>query len=78
MTEKHEPMIAKYIRDFHLDGGFKPCPFCGSEMIGGTGHVIKGMTGEVRKYFCANCGASSGWRESTEAAIVAWNRRAEE
>ena len=56
----------------------KSCPFCGSKLVGCIGKYIGGITGEIRTYSCANCGASSGWRESAIDAITAWNRRADD
>ena len=64
----------------------EPCPFCGNskrvqvaEFAGEPyvpGYFVRcnasGIDGHPRK----GCGASSGWAETPEAAIAAWNRRA--
>ena len=55
----------------------KPCPFCGGDKVatipceGGFYVVcydILHSTGE-------GCGSSSGWHETEQKAIEAWNRR---
>ena len=49
----------------------KPCPFCGSSMCQTY------LAGEFVYVRCNMCNSTSGLAESRDAAIKAWNRRAE-
>lgn len=49
----------------------KPCPFCGSAMIG----LASVEFGETQA-FCDNCGAKTESYMSVKNAVDAWNRRA--
>jgi Lar family restriction alleviation protein len=57
--------------DQHQQHGLAPCPFCGShaqdDFIEGVSYIIE----------CYACDASTGRQDSAEAAIAAWNRRAD-
>lgn len=50
----------------------KPCPFCGSSMC-----QIYRSIGESVYVRCNTCNSTSGIKENIDAAIKAWNRRAE-
>ena len=66
----------------------KPCPFCGNKNIE---VVVDSATYSLGLYdtdcevsfsiMCSvsscGCGSSSGWHDSRESAINAWNRRAD-
>ena len=62
----------------------KPCPFCGKSLAElGTAAEIDmdtepGADNEravVCDYNAGGCGATSGYRNTPEAAVEAWNRR---
>lgn len=46
----------------------KPCPFCG-----GQAHIMH----EGHWIMCEDCQSESGYYETKEETIEAWNRRAE-
>lgn len=52
-----------------MDNKLKPCPFCGS-----SNFYFAGLEFD-RKVGCANCGATTRYYPSEEAAIEAWNAR---
>ena len=47
-----------------------PCPFCGGEAE--EAEMPRAMIAWV---YCPRCGAASGYRDTEEAAIEAWNTR---
>ena len=49
----------------------KPCPFCGSSMCQTY------LAGESVYVRCNMCNSTSGEKNSREAAVKAWNRRAD-
>ena len=50
----------------------KPCPFCG-----GSAFILKSGSGDLLPWVtCIKCGAETGYYETVEKAIEAWNRRA--
>ena len=59
----------------------KPCPFCGKEdLFVGTDHeidldLLSGMFAVCCDFQNGGCGACSGYRDTKEEAIEAWNRR---
>lgn len=62
----------------------KPCPFCGGSFaVLGTAAEIdmddeEGADNQwavVCDYHAGGCGATSGYRNTPEAAVDAWNRR---
>ena len=62
----------------------KPCPFCGrTRLFVGTSSEITGNDcTDSYQVVCdaeyGGCGATCGAEKSEEAAILAWNRRAED
>ena len=48
----------------------KPCPFCGGE-------AEYGLTMAGEEVYCTNCGAAMPRTTTKDAAIEAWNTRAE-
>ena len=50
----------------------KPCPFCGGEVI----IYLLGSGEWVSE--CKSCGATVPEQDTKEAAVEAWNRRAED
>jgi len=52
-----------------------PCPFCGeSKYIG-----VKTTINNYHHFaLCGSCGASSGYENTVEQAISAWNKRVKE
>lgn len=61
----------------------KPCPFCGGKAkinyLPPFVHPKTGRKGiERRQVYCDNCGVVTAGMVSEEAAIEAWNRRAED
>lgn len=55
----------------------KSCPFCGeNNTMRYTGRNI--LTGKFgSNVYCKSCWASSGWRDTKEEAVQAWEERAE-
>lgn len=53
-----------------MSEGLKLCPFCG-------GNARLNEDGRIEAFMvsCVNCGGSSPYAETEEAAIAAWNRR---
>lgn len=55
----------------------KPCPFCGEAKLIAECNEIDDEAGENWHYIrCANCSVTSGYYNTREIAIDAWNRRA--
>ncbi len=55
----------------------KPCPFCGSESVS----IMYNHHGDYAVNCDATrggCGATSGYAQMREAAVAAWNRRADD
>lgn len=48
-----------------------PCPFCGSNK-----HDVFNVGHRCWRCGCVQCGAMTGFHDTDEAAIAAWNRRA--
>ena len=53
-----------------------PCPFCGGE-AGPTVKPYIGCNGSGFTVDCEKCWASTGYYDSYEEAVAAWNTRAE-
>ena len=53
----------------------KPCPFCGGKdvatMLCGDGYYVVCYSRNKGK----GCGSSTGWHETEQEAIEAWNKR---
>ena len=54
------------------DTGLQVCPFCSGEPMVTTAQ--SSTWGVALWNVCCKCGESTGWFESKEAAIEAWNR----
>jgi Lar family restriction alleviation protein len=53
----------------------KSCPFCGGKAKNGTEEYGNDYYKVVE---CKKCGASSGWYDTDNEAIAAWNKRTKE
>lgn len=68
-----------------METKLEPCPFCGQTETLFIGTQVEIAGGELDKnddYYAVccdftknGCGACSGYEQSTEAAVKAWNRR---
>ena len=60
----------------------KPCPFCGNTNVYGYKEILPSDDNPQYQVICdwyyGGCGSSSGYWDSMEECVKAWNRRADE
>ena len=53
----------------------KPCPFCGSVMIAECSETDDDIGVEFHFVRCTDCCSHSGYHQTSELSVSAWNRR---